>query len=744
MHKGEEKYLIKQHEERIQKKFFNITNDLKIITESYPECFNEENQEQTLKNFTTVLRLFSQHRQVYDQIRLINKDGMEQIRINLVAGQPVIVPKNDLQHKGTRYYFKETIQLSSDEIFISPFDLNMEHGSIEKPYKPVIRFGAPVFDQNKEKQGVVILNYLGQEILDQFSEHATAGLHGKVMLLNHQGYWLFGEQQDDAWAFMWPDRTDQTFQRRYPEAWKTIATKQSGQFERNNNIFTFETLFPLHRNITSSSNTSASSGVFQKKGKKITADPYYWKLLTRLSLEEIKQEHLIPVRYNLALFNAVFFALLLPSGWFLISFYVSREAARQDLNHFKNVLDRTVDCVFMFDPETLRFTYVNQGAKKQVGYSSKEFSTMTPLSIKPDFTETAFQEIVQQITTGSKNSLFFQTVHQHKNGTRIPVEIHLQYIQPQRSAACFVAIVRDITHRKQAEKNLAAAHQRLLTILDSIDAMVYVIDIDSYEILFLNQYASEIFGNKIGSTCWKNLQKDLKEPCNFCAISLLRNNEKYAKKSYVWERKNPFNDRWYALHDRLIKWLDGREVKIQISTDITERKIIEQQLHYNAYHDSLTGIANRLLFYERLKQELDKAKKSSSKLALIFIDLNKFKPINDQYGHDIGDLLLQEVARRLLSSVSEKELVARIGGDEFVLLLPEIQETNDVEQVLDKINFALEAPCQLSLTLELTISAALGTALYPDDGTSENELLNTADGRMYTNKRQNSLKFHRE
>ena len=86
--------------------------------------------------------------------------------------------------------------------------------------------------------------------------------------------------------------------------------------------------------------------------------------------------------------------------------------------------------------------------------------------------------------------------------------------------------------------------------------------------------------------------------------------------------------------------------------------------------------------------------------------------------------------------VEEKDLVARMGGDEFVLLLPKIQERDDVIQVIDNINAALEDPCQLSLTLELTISAALGTAIYPDDGTSENELLNAADGRMYTNKRQ--------
>lgn len=149
---------------------------------------------------------------------------------------------------------------------------------------------------------------------------------------------------------------------------------------------------------------------------------------------------------------------------------------------------------------------------------------------------------------------------------------------------------------------------------------------------------------------------------------------------------------------------------------------MEQQLHYNAYHDCLTGLANRLLFYERLKQELTSAEKNTTKLALVFIDLNKFKPVNDQYGHDIGDLLLQEVARRLLSSVQETDLVARMGGDEFVLLLPDVQGTDEVMQVIRKLNTALEDPCQLSLTLVLTISAAMGTAIYPDDGTSEDEL----------------------
>ncbi|CAK8723625.1 hypothetical protein KKHLCK_13055 [Candidatus Electrothrix laxa] len=230
LHKSEEKYVIDQHEYGLSKLFLNITTDLTILAESYPECSDKENQRDALNKFTEILQLFSQHRQVYDQVRLISKDGMEQIRVNRIAGQSTIVPKEDLQHKGKRYYFQDTIKLNPGEVFISPFDLNLEHGAIEKPYKPMLRFGTPVFDREGNKQGIVLLNYLGQEILDQLANYTADRLHGKLMLLNRDGYWLYGEQQHDAWAFMWPERTKRTFGSRNPEACKTIASKYSGQF----------------------------------------------------------------------------------------------------------------------------------------------------------------------------------------------------------------------------------------------------------------------------------------------------------------------------------------------------------------------------------------------------------------------------------------------------------------------------------------------------------------------------------
>ena len=316
LHKGEEKDIIQHHEQRIRKNFINITNDLQILAESYSEYTNGKNPKDSLNNFTQTLRLFSQHRQTYDQIRLIDKNGMEQIRVNLVAGWSVIVPKKNLQHKGRRYYFQDTIKLNPGEIFISPFDLNMEHCTIEIPYKPVLRFGTPVFDQDGEKQGAVLLNYLGQEILDQLAEETTDRLNGKLMLLNRDSYWLYGEHQDDNWAFMWPEKANRTFAATYPEAWKTIATQPAGQFLINNNLFTFATIHPLSDGMTSTiiSSTGCSAATGQSN-QEIDAGDYYWKLVTRLPLDQVEQDHLTPARYNLLLFNMALFILLGPVGW---------------------------------------------------------------------------------------------------------------------------------------------------------------------------------------------------------------------------------------------------------------------------------------------------------------------------------------------------------------------------------------------------------------------------------------------
>lgn len=149
-----------------------------------------------------------------------------------------------------------------------------------------------------------------------------------------------------------------------------------------------------------------------------------------------------------------------------------------------------------------------------------------------------------------------------------------------------------------------------------------------------------------------------------------------------------------------------------------------------ATHDAMTGLANRRLFYDRLKQTLLHAKRYDAKFGVLFVDLDNFKTVNDLHGHQIGDALLTEVASRLLESVRESDTVARAGGDEFMILLDELGSPLDCQIAANKIMASLEKKIRLP-NVELAITASIGQAIYPDDGLTEDDLLRVADASMY-------------
>lgn len=169
-------------------------------------------------------------------------------------------------------------------------------------------------------------------------------------------------------------------------------------------------------------------------------------------------------------------------------------------------------------------------------------------------------------------------------------------------------------------------------------------------------------------------------------------------------------------------------------TDITLRKAAEDEVKRLAFFDPLTNLPNRRLFTDRLHQAVIKAKRSQGNAALIFVDLDKFKPVNDRHGHAAGDQLLQAVAHRLNACVRESDTVARVGGDEFVVLLTSISQAQDAVQVAEKMHAALRAPFHLSTGQSLQISSSAGVALYPEHGLDEATLLHHADVAMYAAK----------
>jgi diguanylate cyclase (GGDEF)-like protein len=168
----------------------------------------------------------------------------------------------------------------------------------------------------------------------------------------------------------------------------------------------------------------------------------------------------------------------------------------------------------------------------------------------------------------------------------------------------------------------------------------------------------------------------------------------------------------------------------QLQAEIVERRQAEARVHHMAYHDSLTGLPNRALLADRLDRAMLAAQRSDRGLAVMFIDLDRFKTINDSLGHMTGDQLLKEVANRLCSAVRASDTVARLGGDEFVVLLPGIRNADESSHVAQKIIDALAAPFPLEGRL-LHISPSIGICMYPDDGKDVATLMRNADAAMY-------------
>jgi len=169
---------------------------------------------------------------------------------------------------------------------------------------------------------------------------------------------------------------------------------------------------------------------------------------------------------------------------------------------------------------------------------------------------------------------------------------------------------------------------------------------------------------------------------------------------------------------------------VSVFRDISDIKSSEEKIEYQAYHDPLTGLPNRSLFSDRLSQAVNQAVRTDNQMALLYIDLDRFKIINDSLGHIIGDYLLQEVARRLNECVRDGDTVARVGGDEFIIILPNIEEINDVVRVCSRITEKFNKPVKID-EHELFASASIGISIYPDDGTTVAELHKNADIAMY-------------
>jgi len=455
---------------------------------------------------------FSGNIGVYDQIRLLDMSGQETNRINLENQSIVQVPANKLQNKSHRYYFKETVALDMGEIFISPLDLNIENGKIEQPIKPMIRIGTPVYSQTGKKVGILLLNYLAQNLLDKIS-HLTDYQTQPISLLNGQGYWLKNANSDMTWGFMY--NNEQRFQNYYPRVWSELLEQEKGQILTRFGIFSFASTYPIHESLPVHLHVKPDTHF---EGHGLTIKNYVWKIVSLIPDETL------------------------------------------------NSMQRDI---------LVRFSY------------------------------TAIPLLLLLIFVGWRLTLY-----------------RLKHIKAKQAL------------------------------------------IKSYQLL---------------------------------------------------EQR-----------------VDERTQELQHEVEI--RTKAEDRMRHMASYDALTGIPNRALFNDRLLTVMAMNKRHKSSSALLFIDLDNFKNVNDDYGHEAGDMVLKQVSKRLKDKVRSSDTVGRYGGDEFVVLLHEINSEDDAIFVAKEI---IQTISQEYIEKEVTalIGCSIGIAVYKDEYLTINDYIKKADEAMYTIKK---------
>ena len=202
--------------------------------------------------------------------------------------------------------------------------------------------------------------------------------------------------------------------------------------------------------------------------------------------------------------------------------------------------------------------------------------------------------------------------------------------------------------------------------------------------------------------------------------------------AHVEQQVQECADDLHQVNRNLAKEISARQ-KLEKRLDNTAAQ--EEKNRYLAYHDTITGLANRALFNDRIEQALAQSERHERAFAVLFIDLDKFKAINDSFGHGAGDKVLQAVATRLLACVREEDTVSRIGGDEFLCLLMEVNDVADVAHIAEAIGRATAESVPLGET-QLKVTASIGIAIYPGDGTTAEALIKNADSSMYRAKQK--------
>ncbi len=404
---------------------------------------------------------------------------------------------------------------------------------------------------------------------------------------------------------------------------------------------------------------------------------------------------------------------------------ILEEAARRE----RAMIENAPDVICTIDADG-RFVTINPACLKIWGYHPEELigRQYIDLVVPEDVTRTT--ETEQSILSGEAIS-GFENHYRHKNGTIVDLIWTCYWSETEQLV---FAVAHDITERKRAEEALARESNFMQTLMDNIPDAIYFKDTESRFIRVskhVHLKGIESPEEAIGKTDFDFFDEEHARAAYQDEQRIVQTGEPVIDK----EEKETFPDGttgWVLTTKVPIFDANGKVTGIVgASRDITERKRVEEQLIYDALHDNLTGLANRVLFTDHLQRAIERTRRDRKELfAVLFLDFDRFKVINDSLGHAEGDNLLMQIARRLESSLRSGDVVARLGGDEFTILVNKLDDSAVALRVADRIQKNLQSPFEVSGS-EIFISASIGIALSTTDHDKAEDMLRDADIAMY-------------
>jgi diguanylate cyclase (GGDEF)-like protein/PAS domain S-box-containing protein len=396
----------------------------------------------------------------------------------------------------------------------------------------------------------------------------------------------------------------------------------------------------------------------------------------------------------------------------------------------------------VFVAQDYRFVFHNHALPAMLGYTSEEFQDISfARVIAPAHLGTWTARFEQRVGIGPEPQRYYETQFLRKNGKPMWIELRASKATYHQRPAV-LGIVRDVSERKQQEEHMRLSE----AVFNYTQEAVVVTDLKG-NILTINPAFSQVTEYSEAELIGKNIRilQSGRHDRDFYRAMWRQIETAGNWQGAIWNRRKSGDIYHEWLIVNTIRDAAGKPLQyVGISLDISRSDHVETQMEHMAHHDALTDLPNRLLLHSRLDHTLERAQRDNRKCALLFLDLDRFKQVNDNLGHAAGDELLKQAAQRMRERLRDTDTLARLGGDEFVVVLDGILGNAEAESMANVLIAQLSAPFELSVGATVHIGTSVGIAIFPTHSREAKRLMELADTALYQAKMagKGRLKFY--